>query len=65
MGKTMTAVSFWNADMKVSEVIEASDLTYFNVRNLKAFSKNRYSLYTVSDGTFYVKFTDGSFFVFK
>lgn len=65
MGKTSTQVSFWNADMKVNEVISASSTAYFNVKSLKQFSKQTYSLERFDDGTYVARFKNGEFMEFK
>lgn len=72
MGKILTQVSFWNKDMKVSEVFEASSREYFEVKDLSQFRKNQYCLYDIDDGTqgtgnrkYKVQFGNGDYFVFK
>lgn len=65
MGKTSQYVSFWNADMQVNEVLSASATAYFNVRNLKKFSKDTYTLERFDDGTYVVRFSNGDFMEFK
>lgn len=65
MGRVATRVSFWRADMPVGEVLEASSVDLFKVRNLKRFSKFDYDLERWDDGTYVARFDDGSFFRFK
>ena len=65
MGKTSEYVSFWNADMKVTEVLSASAPAYFKVTSLLQFLKKDYNLERFDDGTYIVRFNNGDFLRFR
>lgn len=64
MGKTLTAIGFWDTTMKIKEVIEASQLKYFKLKSLKTLSNVRYSLYECDDGTYTTRLPNNEFITF-
>lgn len=65
MGKVLTPIAFWSASFKVKEVIEASRLEYFRIKDLWEFSSQPASLYSVDDGTFHLRLPNNDFVTFK
>ena len=65
MGKVMTSISFWNCDWQVKEVISASNITLFNIKNLKEVAHRQSKLYEVDNDTYYLEFANGEFIEFK
>ena len=65
MGKTATKINIWNADWKIKEVLSASNIELFSIKNLKEISNKQFTLSEVDDGTFLVEFSNGDFTEFK
>jgi hypothetical protein len=63
MGKVLTVINFWDCDWKVKEVISASTLDLFNIKNLKEVSNRPCVLHEVDNGTFYLEFRDKDQFI--
>jgi len=64
MGKTATRINFWNTDWKVKEVLSASNIDLFSIKNLKEIEHKEYTLSEVDNGTYLAEFTNGDFIEF-
>ena len=64
MGKVATRINFHSTDWKVKEVLSASDLSLFNIKNLKEIAHFEYNLLEVDNGTYLVELVDGRFIEF-
>ena len=64
MGKVATRINFHSTDWKVKEVLSASDLSLFNIKNLKEIAYLEYNLLEVDNGTYLVELVDGRFIEF-
>ena len=64
MGKTATVINFHSTDWKVKEVLSASDISLFSIKNLKEIAHLEYTLSEIDNGTYLAELKDGRFIEF-
>ena len=68
MGKILNKILFWTSDFPIVEIISASKLEFFKIKNLTELSNYKGRLYQYDNGNYLLEFNyngDDQFIEFK